>query len=111
MSLSTHVLDSTTGTPAVGVVVRLYRCDGHADSDLLLAEAATDADGRIRESFPPLTAGVHRLMFDTGGYFALTGVTGFYPHVEIRFTVGDADSHYHVPLLLSTFAYATYRGS
>ncbi len=112
MSLSTHVLDAATGTPAVGVAVRLYRCgDVDGDGDVLLTKAATDADGRIREEFPALTAGVHRLMFDTGDYFERTGVTGFYPQVEISFTVGDPDSHYHVPLLLSPFAYSTYRGS
>jgi 5-hydroxyisourate hydrolase len=50
-------------------------------------------------------------VFDTGEYFSRTGVAGFYPEVEICFTVGDPDQHYHVPLLLSPFAYSTYRGS
>jgi 5-hydroxyisourate hydrolase len=112
MSLSTHVLDAATGTPAVGVAVRLYRCrDIEGEGDVLLTKAATDADGRVREEFPALESGEHRLVFDTGNYFARAGATGFYPRVEISFTVGEPDSHYHVPLLLSPFAYSTYRGS
>ncbi|MER5321462.1 hydroxyisourate hydrolase [Streptosporangium roseum] len=103
MSLSTHVLDAALGRPAAGVAVRLER------AGTVLAEGVTDADGRIGGWAPG--AGAHRLVFDTGGYFAARAVDAFYPEVSIDFTVGDPDEHYHVPLLLSPFAYSTYRGS
>jgi 5-hydroxyisourate hydrolase len=51
------------------------------------------------------------LVFDTAAYFEAQGAAGFFPVVEIVFTIGDRDEHYHVPLLLSPFAYSTYRGS
>ena len=102
MSLSTHVLDAVTGAPAQGVPVRLER-DG-----AVLAEAVTDADGRVRDR-GPLTVGVHRLTFDTAAWFGATPT--FYPEVTIAFTVTDPGAHHHVPLLLSPFAYSTYRGS
>ena len=54
---------------------------------------------------------MHRLVFATGEYFAATGQTGFYPEVPVIFEVTDTGRHYHVPLLLSPFAYSTYRGS
>lgn len=104
MSLSTHVLDAVSGTPAVGVPVRLER-DG-----AVVAEASTDADGRIRDLGAP-AAGVHRLVFDTAAHFAATGHDGFYPEVVITFAVTDPGAHHHVPLLLAPYAYSTYRGS
>ncbi|MFC4944093.1 hydroxyisourate hydrolase [Pseudonocardia sp. GCM10023141] len=104
MSLSTHVLDAALGRPAVGVAVRLTR------GDEVLAAVVTDADGRA-SGFPDLAAGDYRLTFDTGGYHAATGQEGFYPEVAVTFTVRDAAAHHHVPLLLSPFAYSTYRGS
>ncbi|MGW2192916.1 hydroxyisourate hydrolase, partial [Streptosporangium sp. NPDC001682] len=56
-------------------------------------------------------AGAHRLVFETGDYFAARAVDAFYPRVSIDFTVADPGEHHHVPLLLSPFAYSTYRGS
>lgn len=108
MSLSTHVLDATTGRPAVGLAVGFESCTD--DGWRTLGEAVTDADGRVRELGRP-GAGVHRIVFDTGGYFARLGVVAFYPEVAVTFTVEDPDAHHHVPLLLSPFAYSTYRGS
>ncbi|MEO3804159.1 hydroxyisourate hydrolase [Nonomuraea sp. B1E8] len=99
MSFSTHVLNAVTGLPAEGVRVRLEH-DGS-----VLAEGRTDADGRIR-GWEPRT-GVHRVVFDTGGYLPET----FYPEVVVTFTVTDPGRHHHVPLLLSPYAYSTYRGS
>ena len=73
--------------------------------------ASTDEDGRVRELAPgSLTPGIYRLRFDTASYFAAAGHDGFYPEVTITFAVTD-DRHYHVPLLLSPFAFSTYRGS
>jgi 5-hydroxyisourate hydrolase len=108
MSLSTHVLDATSGTPARGVAVTLERRAGARWEPA--AERRTDADGRIRELGNP-AAGVHRITFDTGGYFAGRGVTTFYPEVIVTFEITDAAAHHHVPLLLSPFAFSTYRGS
>jgi 5-hydroxyisourate hydrolase len=104
--LSTHVLDATTGLPAAGIPVTLTDSDG-----AVLAEATTDDDGRIADLAPGARSGVHRLRFDTAAYFTARGVTAFYPEVVIAFEITDAASHYHVPLLLSPYAYSTYRGS
>ena len=108
-SLSTHVLDAVSGRPAVGVRVALERHAG--DGWQPLGDGVTDTDGRLRDLVPDgLGAGAHRLIFATGDYFAATGQTGFYPEVTVAFTVTE-DRHYHVPLLLSPYAFSTYRGS
>jgi len=106
MTLSTHVLDAALGRPAAGVGVRLEDADG-----TVLTEAQTDSDGRVTSFAPSLDAGTYRLRFDTGGYFAASEQAGFYPEVVVTFDITDAQQHYHVPLLLSPFAYSTYRGS
>ena len=113
MTLSTHVLDATKGRPAAGVQVRLDRSyDGGWAS---ASQGQTDADGRLRladhgggAEFEP---GVYRITFATGAYFQANGVASFYPEVTITFEMTGRDEHYHVPLLLSPFAYSTYRGS
>ncbi|MEV6359067.1 hydroxyisourate hydrolase [Nocardia asteroides] len=102
--LSTHVLDAVRGVPAAGVAVLLTR------GDQRLAEALTDADGRVKELAAGLNPGDYRLFFDTGSYFAAQGIETFYPEVCVAFTVGG-QAHLHVPLLLSPFAFSTYRGS
>ncbi|MBD2891906.1 hydroxyisourate hydrolase [Spirillospora sp. NPDC000708] len=104
MSLSTHVLDAAKGLPAAGVAVRLDRREPDG-TWTPVAAARTDADGRIKEWGAEPGAGVHRLTFDT------SGLSDFYPEVTVAFTIDDAGRHYHVPLLLSPFAYSTYRGS
>ena len=103
--VSTHVLDAAVGRPAVGVTVTLF-----AAGDSLVATAATDAEGRV-SSFGPdaLPPGHYRLVFETGAWFG--GAPHFYPLVTIDFILADAAAHHHVPLLLSPFAYSTYRGS
>lgn len=109
-SLSTHVLDAGTGHPAAGVGVTLARRSGEGGWSNVTA-AVTDLDGRVRDLAPDgLESGTHRLVFDTGSYFAASGTSGFYPEVVIVFSVSD-ERHYHVPLLLSPFAFSTYRGS
>jgi 5-hydroxyisourate hydrolase len=108
--LTTHVLDAATGSPAPGVAVALATASGEP-----VAEAITDADGRAALGPEQLDAGVYTLTFATGAYFAAHGVDTFYPSVTVTFSVEVADDgtsrHYHVPLLLSPFAYSTYRGS
>jgi 5-hydroxyisourate hydrolase len=117
MTISTHVLDASVGTPAAGVPVTLSRLAG---SWLDVESGVTGADGRLR--FVAATpAGAYRLTFGTGAYFTARSVATFYPEVAITFTIPEpadeaADTapgigHFHVPLLLSPFAYSTYRGS
>jgi 5-hydroxyisourate hydrolase len=107
--VTTHVLDAAFGTPAVGVGVTLDRQTPDGWSEV--GGGATDADGRIAELGPDRAeAGVYRLTFATGDYFEATRRPSFYPEVQIAFRVSGTE-HYHVPLLLSPFAYSTYRGS
>jgi 5-hydroxyisourate hydrolase len=106
MSLSTHVLNAVTGTPAVAVLVTLTDAGGTA-----LASGRTDDDGRIASLGGQLSEGLYRICFDTGGYFAAAGITTFYPEVTVAFEITDAGAHHHVPLLLSPYSYSTYRGS
>jgi 5-hydroxyisourate hydrolase len=108
MSLSTHVLDARTGLPAVAVAVSVESWTGNGW--IPTAEGSTDGDGRIPELGDP-GVGVHRISFDTGGYFTALGVATFYPEVSVVFEIIDPARHHHVPLLLSPFAYTTYRGS
>ncbi len=116
MSLSTHVLDTAQGKPAAGMRVSLMRVDGAARH--LVTETITNADGR---SDRPLVqndddlAGTWELVFAVSGYFSQQGVVQddppFLDDVTIRFTMTDEQRHYHVPLLISPWAYSTYRGS
>ena len=107
VSLSTHVLDTALGRPAVGVSVALFR---QADGAWVAAGSGpTDADGRVTDL--PCELGIWQLRFATGDYFARTGQRGFFPEVAVTFEVTDAGAHHHVPLLLSPFSYSTYRGS
>ena len=105
--VTTHVLDATAGRPAAGIAVTLAAADGAP-----VAAGITDADGRIADLGPDrLTPGDYRIDFRTGDYFAGRGQETFYPQVSIVFSVSADQGHYHVPLLLSPFAYSTYRGS
>jgi 5-hydroxyisourate hydrolase len=105
MSVSTHVLDAVLGRPAAGVAVQLLGPDG------VLASGVTDADGRCRLTEESTAAGPHRLVFDTGTWFAAQQRETFWPEVVLSFAVREPAEHHHVPLLLSPFAYSTYRGS
>ena len=106
--ITTHVLDATTGRPAIGVAVELSARTGDGWSSI--AVGATDADGRISTLGPgELAPGEYRLRFDTGAYFAANDTPAFYPEALLTFRVDE--QHCHVPLLLSPFAYSTYRGS
>jgi 5-hydroxyisourate hydrolase len=111
-AITTHVLDTARGRPASGVAIVLERLDGTGIHRL--GEGATDKDGRLRDLLPggaELEAGLYRISFDTGSYYAAQNVKGFYPEVSITFQIRDPGEHYHVPLLLSPFGYSTYRGS
>lgn len=110
--ITTHVLDTSSGLPAAGVGVELFRLD-ETGSWRLLAGKQTDSDGRINDLIPPssLAKGRFRLVFATGAYFQRRSIGSFYPEVSIEFEVSTQSEHYHVPLLLSPFGYSTYRGS
>jgi len=108
--ITTHVLDTALGRPAAGVPVSLERADA-AGGWQPVGSGTTDADGRLRTLAAPRIAGTYKIRFDTAAYFGAAGQTGFYPFVEIVFEVRDASGHFHVPLLLSPYGYATYRGS
>ncbi len=115
MTLSTHVLDATTGRPAAGLRVRLERAGEVGWTPA--GEGTTGPDGRLQlpgDSGDPAGAGepgVYRITFGSGAYFAARGSATFYPEVSVTFEMTERDGHYHVPLLLSPFAYSTYRGS
>ena len=109
-AVTTHVLDTALGRPAAGVPVTLSRLD--AEVSTILGTGETDADGRCAGLAPPrLERGTYRLRFDTAAYFAASGQVGFFPEVAVTFSLTDPEQHHHVPLLLSPFAYSTYRGS
>jgi 5-hydroxyisourate hydrolase len=113
-TISTHVLDTTRGLPAAGVSVSLWRLDGTRRAEPQGAGAGeTDADGRIADLLDgPLVAGTYRLTFDVGAYFKKKGDPGaFLGRVTLDVEVSDASRRYHIPLLVSPFSCASYRGS
>jgi len=110
--LSTHVLDLTTGKPAAGMRIELWKLDGKPTQ---LKAVATNADGRTDG---PLLAGAemavgsYELLFFVKDYFVTHGKDSpFLDRVPIRFAIADATAGYHVPLLVTPWAYNTYRGS
>lgn len=112
MGISTHILDTALGRPAVGVPVTLEMSE--AGRWALLGEGLTDADGRVKALLPEghaLVAGVYKVRFATEVYYERQQVQGLYPYVEIVFTVRPGQMHYHIPLLLTANGYTTYRGS
>jgi 5-hydroxyisourate hydrolase len=115
--LTTHVLDTARGRPAAGLAVRLWRIEPDG-ARVPVAEAATNADGRLDQpmvSGESFGEGVYELEFAAGDWLRAEGFDlpdpAFLDSVPIRFGVAEADGHYHVPLLLSPYGYATYRGS
>ena len=112
-TISTHILDTSRGTPANGVAVCL-EAQNTDESWTELSHAWTDEDGRVKPFFlvdRPLTAGIYRLVFDTEAYFSGLNIDTFYPQVTLVFKVDDDAQHYHVPLLICPYGYSTYRGS
>ena len=114
--LTTHVLDTARGVPASGIRIALYRVSGN--SHKMIAEAVTNSDGRTDAPILPkekFKSGEYELIFFAGEYLDACGVPAENPRflstIPIRFGISDAESHYHVPLLLSPFGYSTYRGS
>jgi 5-hydroxyisourate hydrolase len=111
--ISTHILETSLGKPATDVPVRLEKQDAPGVWRLLTS-ARSDQDGRCPQLLPEgedLTAGIYRLVFDTGSYYSLRKIDALYPMVEVTFQARDGESHFHIPLLLSPNGYTTYRGS
>jgi len=105
--LTTHILDTMRGIPAAGMKIELWSLD----QSKLLKTVTANADGRT--DAPLLTggemkAGNYELVFHVGDYFA---ERRFLDRVPVRFVISDAAAKYHVPLLVSPWAYSTYRGS
>ncbi|KAF5384909.1 hypothetical protein D9615_001290 [Tricholomella constricta] len=126
--ITCHVLDSSTGKPAEGVLIRLQELEvsnnGGPDIFHPLAKGNTNSDGRCLDLLPPvgseeektgktaLKAGqIYKIVFKTKEYFDKTDRTSFYPWVEITFVIANPEEHYHIPLLISPYSYTTYRGS
>lgn len=105
--VTAHVLDAARGIPAQGLSIELSDADGNA-----IARSTTDEQGRVSSLGPEeLTPGTYRLVFATGAYFAAQHTECFHPEVVVTFAITASDQHYHIPLLLSPFAFTTYRGS
>lgn len=110
-AITSHVLDTSLGTPARNVGVTLVRLDAY-DAAEVIGEGRTDTDGRVKDLVEgPVAAGRYGLTFDTGAYFMETRRDTFYPLVTVLFEIKDPLQHYHIPLLISPFGYSTYRGS
>lgn len=114
--LSTHVLDTANGRPAAGLRLTLWRLSDGARERVV--EAATNADGRTDAplmSGETYRTGTYELEFQVADYFRRMGASltdpPFLDVVPIRFAITEPDGHYHVPLLVSPWSYATYRGS
>lgn len=104
-SCSTHVLDATAGRPAAGVDVELLAADG-----TVLETGRTDDDGRLRWA-TTLAAGTYHLRYATGAWFTARGVDALHAAVHLEVVVDDTAPHLHLAVLLSPFAFTTYRGS
>ena len=106
-TISTHVLDTERGTPAVGVHVTLYRLDVGSGGPIRMTQALTDSDGRIRDLLArPLVAGEYRLEFDVAHEDG-----SFFTRMAVDLRITDTERSYHVPLLLAPYSMTTYRGS
>jgi 2-oxo-4-hydroxy-4-carboxy-5-ureidoimidazoline decarboxylase len=115
--LSTHVLDTHSGRPAAGILIELTELSDLGQSRLV-ARATTNSDGRTDQPLiggRPVPIGRYELMFGVGDYFAGRGVPmsdpPFLDQIPLRFSVSEPEGHLHVPLLVTPWSYATYRGS
>jgi len=126
--LTTHVLDTARGRPGAGIALRVFALE--QDTRRMVAEALTNTDGRCDEPLlegDAFHGGEYEIVFDVGDYFAApagpddpvgssasvvdANAPRFLERATVRFNVASPEEHYHVPLLISPFAYSTYRGS
>lgn len=107
--ISTHILDTSLGKPAAGVVIRLEAQT--AEGWIVISEAETNADGRIASMVEGgLAPGRYRLTAEIGEWFARTGRETLYPTAQIDVTIASGE-HYHLPFLIAPWGWSTYRGS
>ncbi len=116
--LTTHILDTARGCPASNVTIELWRRNPQDGEGSLLKTVSTNADGRTNDpllAHDELHVGIYELVFIVGNYFAAQAETNntlpFLDRIPVRFGISDATAHYHIPLLVSPWAYSTYRGS
>ncbi|MBF7688238.1 hydroxyisourate hydrolase [Acinetobacter rathckeae] len=108
--ISTHILDTNRGKPASGVQVKLFDANTHS----LIGQGITDTDGRLKDfnvGEHVFTEGAYQLEYDILPYFKALKQDTFFPKVCLQFYIANVTEHYHVPLLISPYAYSTYRGS
>jgi len=112
-TMSSHVLDTASGSPASGVRISLELLGEEEEGWSLQDTRITDSDGRVTRFIPDgdLYNGTYRLQFATKEYFESQNQSTFFPYVEVVVEILDSSSHYHIPLLLSPYSYTTYRGS
>ena len=110
--LSSHILDVSKGMPASGVSIKLQQYNAEKQTWTTIDEKITDKNGRIGEFLPNDKAnlGIYKLTYFTSPYFKKDNLESFYPFIEVVFEIKDSN-HYHVPITLSAFGYATYRGN
>ena len=110
--LSSHILDISSGTAAIGVPVVLEKYDETTKIWSYVDEKITDKNGRITDflNYKETKKGIYKLRFLVADYFKSKKTDSFYPFIEVVFQIKDAN-HYHVPITLSSYGYATYRGN
>lgn len=110
--LSSHILDISSGTAAIGVPVVLEKYDETTKIWSYVDEKITDKNGRIIDflNYKEIKKGIYKLRFLVADYFKSKKTDSFYPFIEVVFQIKDAN-HYHVPITLSSYGYATYRGN
>ena len=111
-AITTHVLDIMCGRPASGITVSLHKLSASNQWEPL-ASGITDTEGRIRDLLDMrhvFTTGTYRLTYETADYFRALGTAAFFAEVAVTFLVENPKELYHIPLLLSPYAYSTYRG-
>ena len=110
--ITTHILDTTRGLPAINVPITLFSKNGNDWQEI--NNGVTNNDGRLPGLIAEgekLPAGIYRMHFATAVYFKDNKEEGFYPYVDIVFEIDATGTHYHIPLLLTAYGYSTYRGS
>lgn len=110
--LSSHILDVSKGVPVSGVSIKLEKYNEQNKTWHLVDEKITDKNGRITDflNSEKSNIGIYRLTYFTSDYFKKNNIESFYPFIDVVFQIKD-QNHYHVPITLSAFGYATYRGN
>lgn len=110
--LSSHILDVSKGVPVSGVSIKLEKYNEQNKTWYFVDEKITDENGRITDflNSDKSNIGIYRLTYFTSDYFKKNNIESFYPFIDVVFQIKD-QNHYHVPITLSAFGYATYRGN